>query len=67
MEQKTEALANICTTPDVTRRAQPEGSVGSLMNALTFPLINTLYQTLPATVGGATQSKKDIKKRSGNR
>lgn len=55
MEQKKDALANICTTPDVTKRAQPEGSVGSLMNALTFLLINMLYQTLPGTVGGATE------------
>lgn len=35
--------------------------MGSLMNALTFPLINTLYQTLPGAVGGAAPWKKDVK------
>lgn len=61
MEQKAEASANVCMAPDVTERAQPAGSVGPLMNALTFLLINMLYQT-PRE---ARRSKRKTENRSG--
>lgn len=61
MEQKAEASANVCMAPDVAERAQPAGSVGPLMNALTFLLINMLYQT-PRE---ARRSKRKTENRSG--
>lgn len=54
VEQKAEARANICRTPDVTEQALPVRSVGPLMNALTFLLINMLHQMLPGALGGVT-------------